>query len=80
MRAHGGIAWFPVFNSENKIEWRANSQYQTSELICKTPNDYSALGIEAGKSIYEIFEKDPDTFLYVPSPQLREDVWKNFIP
>lgn len=80
VRAHGGIAWFPVFNSENKIEWRANSQYQTSELICKTPNDYSALGIEAGKSIYEIFEKDPDTFLYVPSPQLREDVWKNFIP
>lgn len=80
VRAHGGIAWFPVFNSENKIEWRANSQYQTSELICKTPNDYSALGIEAGKSIYEVFEKDPDTFLYVPSPQLREDVWKNFIP
>lgn len=80
IRKHKGIAWFPVFNSNDKIEWNLNEQYISSSLICKEPGDYSALGIVPGKSIYEIFENDPKSFLYVPSPQLKKDVWSNFIP
>lgn len=80
VRKHGGIAWFPAFNVKGEIEWQANPQYHPSELICKTPGDYQALGIVPGQSIYETFEACPDTFLYVPSPQLKEDVWKQFIP
>lgn len=68
------------FNADNKIEWKANTKYQSSELVCKLPNDYAVLGIKPGKSIYEIFEEEPDTFSYVSSPQLKADVWKNFIP
>lgn len=80
VRNHGGIAWFPFFNSEGKIEWKANPKYKESDLIIKSPNIYSDLGIIPGKSIYEIFEDSPETFLYVPSPQVKKDVWKNFIP
>ncbi|WP_165042737.1 glucose-6-phosphate isomerase family protein [Dysgonomonas sp. ZJ709] len=80
VRSHKGIAWFPIFNNENKIEWIANPCYNPSELICKSPENYEKLGIEKGKSIYKIFEDDPDTFLYVPRPQLKEEVWKNFTP
>lgn len=80
VRSHGGIAWFPVFNAENRIEWKANPHYRPSELVCKAPNDYADLGITPGKSIYRTFEENPDTFLYVPSPQLKEEVWKNFVP
>ncbi len=80
VRAHSGIAWFPVFNDENKIEWIANPAYQKSELICKSPNSYEQLGIQKNKSIYETFEENPDTFLYVPRPQLKEEVWKVFEP
>lgn len=80
VRSHGGIAWFPTFNEQGEIAWQANPKYEPSELICKTPGDYSALGIEPGKSIYETFEENPDTFLYVPSPQLKEEIWKQFIP
>ena len=80
VRKHGGIAWFPVFNARNQIEWKANGNYHASDLCCKGPNDYAALGIKRGKSIYAIFEENPDTFLFVPSPQLKEDVWKNFVP
>jgi glucose-6-phosphate isomerase len=80
VRKYNGIAWFPVFNAENRIEWIANPKYSTSELICKSPAIYNTLGIRAGQSIYETFEKDPDTFLYVPRPQLKENVWKQFEP
>ena len=80
VRAHNGIAWFPVFNEKNEIEWIANPKYQTSKLICKSPEKYESLGIREGKSVYRLFEENPETFLYVPKPQLKEEVWKTFIP
>lgn len=80
VRAHKGIAWFPMFNDKDEIEWVANPNYEKSELVCKSPADYKELGIVKGKSIYEVFESDPDTFLYVPTPQLKEEVWKTFTP
>ncbi len=80
VRAHNGIAWFPVFNDANAIEWIANPAYQPSQLIKKTPATYEELGIRKGASIYRIFEENPDTFLYVPKPQLKEKVWETFEP
>ena len=50
------------------------------ELICKSPAEYPELGIVKGESIYRTFEKSPDTFLYVPNPGLKEEVWKNYEP
>lgn len=80
VRAHNGIAWFPVFNDKNEIEWIPNPNYNSSELIRKSPSDYTELGIRKGKSIYRTFEEAPDTFLYVPQPQLKEEIWERFEP
>lgn len=80
VRRHKGIAWFPVFNAHGEIEWKANTCYQPSKLICKTPVQYPQLGIVAGESIYRTFEKSPDTFLYVPNPGLKKEVWENYEP
>lgn len=80
VRKHGGIAWFPMFTVGNKIEWIPNPLYNTSKLILKSPNDYSELGISSSKSIYEIFEERPETFMYVSLPQLKDNVWRNFEP
>ena len=80
VRRHNGIAWFPAYNDRKELEWKANPAYQTTELICKRPGHYSALGIEKGKPIYQIFEENPETFLYVPKPQLKEEIWKIFVP
>ena len=79
VRRHNGIAWFPLFDKNNKIEWQQNDKYQRAKLICKTPGDYSFLGID-GTPIYQIFEKNTDTFLYVPHPNLKADIWINFEP
>lgn len=80
VRKHKGIAWYPVFDERNQLRWMENINYQPSELVCKSPSDYSNLGIEKGKSIYCIFEENPEIFLFVPSPQLKETCWANFIP
>lgn len=80
VRSHKGIAWFPLFDKDGKIEWQANPCYQPSELICKAPADHPELGIVKGEAIYRTFERAPETFLYVPKPELKESVWKNYEP
>jgi glucose-6-phosphate isomerase len=81
VRSHNGIAWFPIFNVENDIEWTPNPTYNISSgLIRKHPGEYGRLGIRKGKSIYELFEENPDTFLYVPCPQIKKEVWETFEP
>ena len=80
VRAHKGIAWFPLFDSDGKLQWEANPNYTKTELICKSPEPHPELGIVPREAIYSTFEKKPDTFQYVPYPQRKEEVWKNFIP
>ncbi len=80
VRAHKGLAWFPLIDDDGKLTWYANQNYETSELIKKTPNDYSIFGIKKNESVYRTFEKDPNTFQYVSKPYLKEREWKTFIP
>lgn len=80
VRRHKGIAWFPVFGADDRIEWVPNPEYSRSELVCKSPSDHPELGICRGEPIYRTFERVPATFLYVPVPSLKEDVWMNFVP
>ena len=80
VRRHGGIAWFPVFGDGNQIEWLANPAYRPSELTVKPPHNYETLGVRRGTPIYTLFEDNPETFRFVPQPQLKEYVWNNFIP
>jgi glucose-6-phosphate isomerase len=80
VRRHNGIAWFPVYNEMKALTWTPNPAYEPSELICKRPGDYAALGIEKEKPIYRTFEECPDTFLYVAWPQRKKEVWENFEP
>jgi len=80
VRAHKGLAWFPVISENGEIEWHKNPNYKDCELIVKSPEIYTQLGIEPGKSIYVQFEENQDKFLFVPQPQLVKDVWINFKP
>jgi len=81
VRAHKGLAWFPVIGKNKKIIWKHNDTYITnSELIEKGPRMYSEFNIEKGKSIYSQFEEETSKFNFVPSPQTVADKWVNFIP
>jgi glucose-6-phosphate isomerase len=80
VRRHNGIAWFPVYNEKDEVVWTPNPLYHPSRLICKSPADYPAFGIKKGKSIYRLFEDDPETFSYVSLPALKQELWQNFQP
>lgn len=80
IRSHGGIAWFPVFDSEGRLTWQKNPAYTECKLICKEPEDHPELGIVKGEAIYKTFEYSPETFAYVVNPAIKADVWKNYIP
>jgi glucose-6-phosphate isomerase, archaeal len=80
VRAHKGLAWFPVIAPSGKIEWHKNTNYQTDSLIEKSPEIYSQLNITPGKPIYTQFEEQPEKFLFVPQPQLVKEIWENFVP
>jgi len=80
VRAHGGLAYFPVYDENMKIQWDKNPHYHNCELIEKTPSDYSYLGLKKNMPIYSQFEENHDLFLFVSNPQLNEKEWINFIP
>ena len=80
VRAHKGLAWFPVYDNENTIQWVSNPNYKPSQLIRKKPDLHPELGLQPRVPIYSIFEASPETFLYVANPVLKEAFWRNFIP
>lgn len=80
VRRHQGIAWFPVFDETDTLRWTPNPRYHDSRLICKQPADYAPWGLQRCKSIYTTFEENPETFLYVARPQLKETLWRRFEP
>ncbi len=81
VRAHNGLAWYPLINADGAIEWKPNTNYEPSELIIKEPADYSN-SLQIGKSvpIYTQFEQDPAKFQWVSQPVLKAAVWENFVP
>lgn len=81
VRAHKGLAWYPILNEKNEIQWQGNDNYEKSELIEKKPRDYFIdFGIEKHTPIYEQFEKNPERFRFVSKPYLKTEEWRLFIP
>ncbi len=80
VRAHKGLAFYPTVDDEGNINWIKNELYDDCTLVEKSPREYTELSIEKGKSIYAQYKENKDKFLYVPKPNLKENVWKNFTP
>jgi glucose-6-phosphate isomerase len=76
-----GLAWYPVLDENNQLQWKINPHYKTSELIIKKPEDYfENFGIEKSISIYSQFQKNPLLFEFISKPVLKQMIWKNFVP
>jgi glucose-6-phosphate isomerase len=80
VRAQEGLAWFPIVNSRDEIEWKKNPNYRVRKLKLKPPRIYNEFGIDPEKSIYTQFEEDPQRFQFVPRPDLFIEKWIDFIP
>ena len=80
VRAHKGVAFFPVVNEKGELDFIHNDNYQSCQLIIKNARDYADFGIEKGVPVYTQFQKDPDRFLFVSQPQKAEELWKDYEP
>ncbi len=80
VRAHKGLAWFPAYEANNVLSWKANQNYKPSKLIQKRPALHPELGLVKDVPIYTVFEQKPETFLYMANPELKKKEWENFVP
>lgn len=80
VRAHGGLAWFPVLSSTDEIGWRANPAYRTSKLSIHPARGYPELDLDPDRDIYRQFVDDPESLMWVSDPARKQSVWNNFLP
>jgi glucose-6-phosphate isomerase len=80
VRRHGGLAWFPVFNAANAIEWRANPRYCSRPFDIHPARAYPELGLAADHGIYEQYLRNPDPVMWVADPARKATVWDSFAP
>jgi glucose-6-phosphate isomerase len=80
VRAHGGLAWFPLLEADGSLRWEANPAYQCSTLERKSPRIYAEFGVDPAVPLYRQFQQDHDRFLFVPEPARARALWENFVP
>jgi glucose-6-phosphate isomerase, archaeal len=79
VRAHHGLAWFPVLTG-NGIQWEANPHYRSSGLLQRTARAYPELGLNPQMPIYEQFVQNPEAVQWVSEPKMAERLWPDFEP
>ena len=80
VRAHHGLAWFPLLKDSGEIAWERNAHYAESALEVRKPRSYPELGLDSERSLYWQFIDDPETVMFVAEPQRVADCWPGFIP
>lgn len=80
IRAHGGLAWFPMLDQQDEIFWQPNQRYSTSPLIHHRAGSYSELGLCRNISIYDQFVQNPDSLQWISDPGRFAGLWASFEP
>lgn len=80
VRAHGGLAWFPILTESGAIEWQANPNYAPSELVERGTRSYPELGLDPARSLYGQFLKNLDAVMFVSDPGRAAHLWPGFLP
>jgi glucose-6-phosphate isomerase len=80
MRAHHGLAWFPLLTPAAEMHWEPNPRYSLSPLAMRNAREYPELGLASSRSIYESFRHDPDSVQWVSDPERLRDLWLRFEP
>jgi glucose-6-phosphate isomerase len=80
VRAHHGLAWFPIIQESGAIAWKRNPHYMDSKLELRRPRPYPELGLDAKRSLYDQFIENPDSVMFVADPPRAADCWPTFAP
>lgn len=80
VRAHGGIAYYPIVGPDNEIVWEANPRYQATGLQRRSSRDYPELGLVPHRSLYAQYLANPESVEWVSHPQRCAELWPSFEP
>jgi glucose-6-phosphate isomerase len=80
VRAHHGLAWYPLLAEDGEISWEPNPTYLLSKLECRKPRTYPELGLSATVPIYEHFRRHPGSVQWVSDPASLHSLWQQFEP
>lgn len=80
VRAHGGLAWFPLSDAREGVDWERNPSYLPSSLVTRKARAYPELGLAASIPIYEQFARDPESVQWISDPERFSDLWPSFEP
>jgi glucose-6-phosphate isomerase len=80
VRAHGGVAWFPLLNTNGEIYWQPNPRYGPSTLSRRIAREYPELGLSASIPVYEQFARNPESVKWVSDPARFAGLWNLFEP
>ncbi|OHX63847.1 glucose-6-phosphate isomerase family protein [Flammeovirga pacifica] len=80
VRAHKGLAFYPLLNDDNELEWQKNPHYKDQKLEIKKPRIYTEFDIDPTTPIYKQYVENNQKFEFVPRPDKYKEQWLNFIP
>lgn len=80
VRAHGGLAWFPLLGEDGEVKWTPNPRYRESEISVRPARAYPELGLDAGLALYDHLEAKPEAIGWVAHPERLARVWPRFEP
>jgi glucose-6-phosphate isomerase, archaeal len=80
MRAHHGLAWFPLIDAAGQFRWKANPNYLTSTLQSRPARAYPEFGLSPATPIYEHLRRDPESIQWVSDPARLKHLWPYFEP
>lgn len=83
VRSHGGLAYFPILETNTSIHWQRNPRYTDTTLIEKQPDSYEQLlprPPSSTGSIYSLMRTDSIALEFIPYPQRKASAWKSFVP
>jgi glucose-6-phosphate isomerase len=80
VRAHGGLAHFPIVAADGTIEWVANDRYRAAGIEQRKSRSYPELGLDPIQPIYAQFRGNPESVAWVAQPQRFAELWPEFEP
>ena len=80
VRAHGGLAHFPLVEYDGAIGWTANARYEKTILAERGSRTYPELALDPRKSLYAQYRADPQSVQWVSEPQRFAELWPDFEP
>lgn len=80
VRAHGGLAHFPLVDEYGEIRWQTNGRYESGELVQKRPERRWYTEAQEGRGLYAALVDHPELFRFVPHPEEYPQLWRDFVP